>query len=67
MADDTVEKIIGKAQDAVGKFMDDPGKVARTKSKAEGVLGKRMDPERAGQLVDKAEELLDRFAQRRQG
>jgi len=67
MADDTVDKIIGKARDAVWTFMSDPGKVARTKSKAEDLLGKRMDPERAGQLVDKAEELLDRFAQRRQG
>ncbi|MDQ2741257.1 MAG: hypothetical protein M3Z66_03015 [Chloroflexota bacterium] len=67
MADDTGDKIIGKAQDAVGKFMDDPDKVARTKSKVEGVLAKRMDPEQASQLVDKAEELLDRFAQRRQG
>ncbi len=57
-----LESMMDKAQDALGKFMDDPEKVDKAKTKAEDVLAKRVGQEQATEIVNKAEDILDRFA-----
>ncbi|MBV9281845.1 MAG: hypothetical protein JOZ41_17340 [Chloroflexi bacterium] len=57
-----LDEMMGKAQDALGKFLDDQEKVDRTKAKAEDILARKLGHEQASQLVDKAEDLLERFA-----
>lgn len=57
-----LESMMDKAQEALGKFMDDPEKVDKAKTKAEDVLAKRVGQEQATEIVNKAEDILDRFA-----
>jgi hypothetical protein len=59
-----LDSLMDKAQDALGKFMDDPEKVDKAKTKAEDVLAKRVGQEQATEIVNKAEDILDRLAHR---
>jgi uncharacterized protein YjbJ (UPF0337 family) len=64
MADDKggmFDSLLGKAEDALGKFADDPEKVAKARAKADELLGKHMSQEQADQLTGKAEELLHNY------
>jgi hypothetical protein len=54
--------LFGKAEDALGKFMDDPEKVGKAKGKAEGLLGKYMDQDQASKVTDVAEQMLGKVA-----
>ncbi|GAC1472292.1 MAG: hypothetical protein PVSMB7_24790 [Chloroflexota bacterium] len=57
-----VDKATEKAQDALGKFMDDPEKVEKAKTKAEGFLGKYMAHDDASKAVNELEGMLGTFA-----
>lgn len=61
-ANDKIEKAMDKAQEAAAKFMDDPEKVAKARTKAEGYLEKYMDAETADKVTNMAEELLGSWA-----
>lgn len=58
------DSLLGKGEEALDKFLDDPEKVAKAKRKAEGLLAKHMDHEQADQVTNTAEDLLRRFADR---
>ena len=53
-----MDNLFNKAEDALGKFLDDPEKVAKAKEKSEDMLAKRMDRGSAEEVVDKIEEAL---------
>jgi hypothetical protein len=57
--------LFGKAEDALGKFMDDPEKVEGAKGKAEGLLGKYMDQGQASKVTDIAEQMLGKVARKK--
>ena len=57
-----MDKATHKAQDALGKFMDDPEKVAKAKSKAEGMLSKYVGDDQANEVVNELEGLLGTLA-----
>jgi len=54
--------LFGKAQEELDKLMDDPSKVDKAKSKAEGILGKHMDQQQADEVTNAAEGLLKDWA-----
>lgn len=58
------DSLLGKGEEALDKFMDDPEKVAKAKQKAEGLLGKHMDQEQADKVTNTAEDMLKKFADR---
>lgn len=60
-----MENWMNKAEDALDNFLDDPEKVDKAKQKAEDLLAKRMDPEQADGIVNKAGDLLEGWHQRR--
>lgn len=61
------DSLLGKGEEALDKFMDDPEKVAKAKQKAEGILGQHMDQEQADKVTDSAEGFLKKFADRNEG
>ncbi len=65
MADESsVDKMMGKGKDALGKFLDDPEKVGKAKNKADSLLGKYMDPDQAAQATNALEGFLRNVADR---
>ena len=58
------DSLLGKAEEALDTFMDDPEKVAKAKQKAEGLLGQHMSQEQADKLTNAAEDALRKFADR---
>ncbi len=58
----SMDKMLGKAQDALGNFLDDPEKVDKAKTKADGLLSKYMDPQQAQEATDGLEGLLKKVA-----
>lgn len=58
------DSILGKGEEALDKFMDDPEKVAKAKQKAEDLLGKHMDQEQADKVTNQAEGALRKFTDR---
>lgn len=59
-----LDSLRGKAEHALDKFMDDPEKVEKAREKAEGFLGKHMDPAQAHKLVNQGESALEKFSDR---
>jgi len=57
------EELTQKAEDALGKFMDDPEKVQKAREKADGFLGKYMDQSQAEELTGGLENLLGKIGQ----
>lgn len=57
-----MDDLVGKAQEALGHFLEDPQKVEKAKDKAEDLLSRRMSHDEADQVVDTAEGLVERFA-----
>jgi hypothetical protein len=60
-----MENWMKKAEDALDNFLDDPEKVDKAKQKAEDLLAKRMDRDQADQVVNKVEDALESWHQRR--
>lgn len=60
------DSLLGKGEEALDKFMEDPEKVAKAKQKAEGLLGKHMDQEQADKVTNAAEDALKKFTTRQE-
>jgi hypothetical protein len=58
------DSLLGKGEEALDQFMDDPEKVAKAKQKAEGLLEKHMDQEQAHKVTNSAEDVLRKLADR---
>lgn len=63
----SVDRMLRKGKDALGKFLDDREKVAKAKSKADRFLGRYMDPEKAREATNAFEGLLKDVAKRGKG
>jgi len=61
------DSLLGKGEQALDKFMDDPAKVAKARERAEGMLAKHMDPAEADGVTNAAEDILRRFSDRQHG
>ncbi|MGI8825908.1 MAG: hypothetical protein ACR2JC_09725 [Chloroflexota bacterium] len=60
------DSLLGKGEEALDKFMDDPEKVAKAKRKAESFLGEHMDQEQADKVTSTAEDVLRKIAERKE-
>ena len=58
------DSLLGKGEEELDKFMDDPEKVAKAKEKAEGYLGEHMDQQQADTITNTAADMLKKFADR---
>lgn len=58
------DSLLGKGEEALDKFMDDPEKVAKAKHQADRFLGKHMSHEQADQVTNVAEDVLRKVADR---
>lgn len=58
------DKLLGKAEEQLEKFADNPEQVQKARTKADQLLSKYVDPNTADQITGGAENLLNRAAHR---
>ena len=62
-----LEGLLGKAEDAAGKFISNPEDVDKAKAKAESVLERYLPPDEAQGVVDETARLMEDDLPRRAG
>jgi hypothetical protein len=62
-----LDSLLGKGEEELDQFVNDPQKVAEAKQKADGFLGQHMDQQQADEVTNVAEEALQKFADRSKG
>lgn len=58
------EKLMGKSEEQLEKFADNPQQVQKARAKADQLLGKYVDPNTADEITGNAENLLQEHVHR---